>query len=237
MRRPLRNIEIFSMSVLDMFASALGAFIIIAVILFPYYNNQKRFEKTTEDLKKTAKKLQEVNLEIRRFEERSALQQQELQEAKQAQTALAQCKQSEATCRTENKSFLVVGIEWEAPCDVDLHVTDPLGNEFKFDVNNRNGTDFHNSPAALSLDMNSGPGIEIWQNPDAPPGDYRIGYQLFRIDFSAAVVVKGWVIDRSAGRRELPDKALDSSHKKETVAVATVRVNSDGSSTIIPARN
>lgn len=37
MRRPNRNIEIFSISVLDLFASALGAFVMIAVILFPYY--------------------------------------------------------------------------------------------------------------------------------------------------------------------------------------------------------
>jgi len=37
MRRPSRQLNIFSISSLDLFASAMGAFIILAVILFPYY--------------------------------------------------------------------------------------------------------------------------------------------------------------------------------------------------------
>jgi len=37
MRSPSRQINIFSVSALDLFASAMGAFVIIAVILFPYY--------------------------------------------------------------------------------------------------------------------------------------------------------------------------------------------------------
>lgn len=39
MRRTSREINIFSMSALDLFASAMGAFILIAIILFPYYPN------------------------------------------------------------------------------------------------------------------------------------------------------------------------------------------------------
>ena len=37
MRRPSREINIFSISALDLFASAMGSFILIAVMLFPYY--------------------------------------------------------------------------------------------------------------------------------------------------------------------------------------------------------
>jgi multidrug efflux pump subunit AcrA (membrane-fusion protein) len=42
MMRPRRELNIFSISALDLFASAMGAFILIAVILFPYYlkNNE-----------------------------------------------------------------------------------------------------------------------------------------------------------------------------------------------------
>ena len=39
MRTRSREINIFSMSALDLFASALGAFILIAVVLFPYFPN------------------------------------------------------------------------------------------------------------------------------------------------------------------------------------------------------
>ena len=39
MKRRNREINIFSMSALDLFASALGAFILIAIIIFPYFPN------------------------------------------------------------------------------------------------------------------------------------------------------------------------------------------------------
>lgn len=40
MRRPNREINIFSMSALDLFASALGAFVLLTIILLPYYLNE-----------------------------------------------------------------------------------------------------------------------------------------------------------------------------------------------------
>ena len=39
MKRRNRQISIFSMSALDLFASALGAFILIAIVMFPYFSN------------------------------------------------------------------------------------------------------------------------------------------------------------------------------------------------------
>jgi len=40
MRRPPREVSVFSMSALDIFASAMGTFILIAVVLFPFYLRQ-----------------------------------------------------------------------------------------------------------------------------------------------------------------------------------------------------
>jgi len=37
MRANRRNISVFSISALDLFAAALGAFILIVLVLFPYY--------------------------------------------------------------------------------------------------------------------------------------------------------------------------------------------------------
>ena len=42
MRRRSREISIFSMSALDLFASALGAFILLAVVVFPFFPNTAR---------------------------------------------------------------------------------------------------------------------------------------------------------------------------------------------------
>ena len=46
-RRPDRSIEIFSLSAIDLFAAAMGAFALLAVILLPYY--QKEIREITPD--------------------------------------------------------------------------------------------------------------------------------------------------------------------------------------------
>ena len=55
MRRKRNAIEVFSLSAIDLFASALGTFIIIAAILIPYYPNMKEGGKTVERLTQTIK--------------------------------------------------------------------------------------------------------------------------------------------------------------------------------------
>ena len=47
-RRASREIEVFSMSAIDLFAAAMGAFALLAIILLPYYQNELR-EKTPEN--------------------------------------------------------------------------------------------------------------------------------------------------------------------------------------------
>jgi len=51
MRRPNRETTIFTTSAIDLFASALGAFILLVMILFPYYRNEgsdNAFSRTQE---------------------------------------------------------------------------------------------------------------------------------------------------------------------------------------------
>ena len=49
MKRKNRDINIFSMSALDLFASALGAFILLAVVVFPYFPNIGMVERAELD--------------------------------------------------------------------------------------------------------------------------------------------------------------------------------------------
>ena len=56
MKRRNREVSIFSMSALDLFASALGAFILIAIVMFPYFPNtgtadQRDLDQALERLK------------------------------------------------------------------------------------------------------------------------------------------------------------------------------------------
>ncbi len=46
--RPERSIEIFSLSAIDLFAAAMGAFALLAIILLPYYQNEIK-ERTPEN--------------------------------------------------------------------------------------------------------------------------------------------------------------------------------------------
>jgi len=46
-RRSARNIEVFSMSAIDLFAAAMGAFALLAIILLPYY--QKEIQENTPE--------------------------------------------------------------------------------------------------------------------------------------------------------------------------------------------
>jgi hypothetical protein len=233
-RRAPRNIEIFSMSVLDMFASALGAFILIAIILFPFYNQHKQLEKTNADIEKTSRELRRATDEMRRHEEASERQKEELRHVARTQGQLQQCRRQETACKLSlGTTFLVIAIEWDERCDIDLYVNDPFGNEFSYKKKNEGGNQFSNSTARLSLDMTDGPGIEVWQNPKANAGTYKLLYDVYSCRGAETVQIRGWVIDRSGGKRNLPVRALRPTDRN--VAIASLRVRSDGSTTIEPS--
>jgi PHP family Zn ribbon phosphoesterase len=50
-KRKSRDIEVFSLSALDVFASAMGAFVVLSVMMFPYYYKGKEFEEQIRSLK------------------------------------------------------------------------------------------------------------------------------------------------------------------------------------------
>lgn len=72
MRRPDRSLNFFSLSALDLFASAMGTFVLIAIILFPYYQKNSKIlaqiNQTTEQLKKTRADNQKLSRDNRRLE-------------------------------------------------------------------------------------------------------------------------------------------------------------------------
>ena len=70
MKKSNREINIFSMSTLDLFASAMGAFILITLVLFPYVLNTGKSEEREAQVKaQLEKQLAEVKAQ---FEEREA---------------------------------------------------------------------------------------------------------------------------------------------------------------------
>ncbi len=235
MRRPSRNIEIFSMSVLDMFGSALGAFILISVILFPFYNQSEQVGQQKQKLDEVTADLKQTQEQIRRQQETSNGLRKASAQAIQVKTQIEECNKSMSLCRIgQSQPFLVVAIEWKERCDVDLYVKDPRGNQFYYGRANRSGQEFAGTQAQLSVDMQDGPGTEIWVNPRAEPGNYEVSYRLAGSAANAAPrpLVSGYVIDRDGGLRPLPPKTLGAI---TTVTVATLRVAADGSVAIAAA--
>ena len=244
MKTRSKEINIFSMSALDLFASALGAFILIAVVLFPYFPNksadkikaqlaavQAELEKTQSEAQ--ASQAQLSACETQRQQVQAALDAcEEQQRASVSQDALGACEsrnqQLESnleTCQAlAKKKFLLVLMSWGTGDDIDLHVTDPAGREFFYNRRSVPG-----SSAKLEEDNTRGPGNEIWLHPAAEAGTYRVYYNYFSRRISGSVRVRGAVLT-PAGRTALPATTLRREGDKPQVA--TITVDSEGNARI-----
>jgi hypothetical protein len=229
-----REINIFSMSALDLFASALGAFMLLTIAALPFFPNTGDSPELVAELEATMG--QELDAANEALEQMSL----ELEAAndalEQAQIELALC-QSEAqnipeiiltdvqdeleSCQAQlAQTFAMVVINWPTEDDVDLHIIDPSGNEYYYAARNFPGSD-----AALAEDNTNGPGNEIWLSPSATEGDYEVYINMFTKRDSNNAVVTGSIIYRD-GRIFLPDTTLTSSGEK--ILAATFRVDAQG---------
>ena len=87
MKRKSKEINIFSMSALDLFASALGAFILIAIVLFPYFPN---IGSSPEQVATLHAQLAEARQQLQARETELAQAQADLQELLESEKALKQ---------------------------------------------------------------------------------------------------------------------------------------------------
>jgi len=94
LRRPGREIEIFSMSVLDMFASALGAFIMVTIILFPYYNKKQLLDINAREALGLDDRIQDGTDRLRAADEESMIQRAEIAQSGRIEVEKRQCQQS-----------------------------------------------------------------------------------------------------------------------------------------------
>ena len=123
MKKSSREINIFGMSALDLFASALGAFILIAIILFPYFPNtgdspervaevraelaqvQQELQQTEAELQQTQADLRECRSEVEQLLDQLQQSQSSLQtcrsELEQIQEDLQQVQSSLPACRSQ----------------------------------------------------------------------------------------------------------------------------------------
>ena len=189
-----RALNIFSMSALDLFASALGAFILLAVIALPFFANTAQLDDAS-----LLGQITQAREELAQAREELAQAQEELEEAAKA-------------------NFMVVIMSWSTTDDVDLHVIDPAGREFYHGREEYPGL----SEAKFEEDVINGPGNELWLHPKVTPGEYVVEY-VYHTDRGARgpVRVRGTVLHRD-GRIALPEVTLRSASDRRRAAVLRV---------------
>ncbi len=242
MRSRNREIATLSLSMLDVIAGAMAAFLILMVVLLPYYEQSAVDQATlVAELRQavTAAQAAQARAEAaaqqaqRQAEEAIQQAQRQAEEARaQAATAQAEAQRqqsrAEALARQLARTFLVLYVRWDTHDDVDLHLTDPSGAEFFW---NRHKT-IPGRPGELSEDNVIGPGNEVWEIRDAPAGDYRVDVRLYTVrDQRKPVLVKGRVFHRDGS--ELFTEAQLST-QGQRVRIATIRVDDSGGVRLVP---
>lgn len=216
MKKKNRDINIFSMSALDLFASAMGAFLLIAVIALPYYlkvdknliEQVKKLEEDIQSSKAANKQLQEQNQQMKKQNE--ALQ-----------------KANSDLKGQLSKTFCVINMQWKSTKvqDVDLHVVDPSGNEYSFEVKS-----YPNKSAYFVFDSKGvKKGAEVWVEKELQAGDYKIYYTYY--SGTGPVNIKGSIYTKSF-TEDLPTKTMRVPNPKHKELIATIHVDSNQNATL-----
>lgn len=249
MRRRNREINIFNMSALDLFASALGAFILLFAILMPYYlKTSKIVIQENIDLKAQLKECQaqisslqgqvaELQEQVQDLQQQQAAceqQKQRLQaeneqlkqQQSQEQSRLQALEQENAGLKRENAGYKArlsqtfLAVVMKWPtAGVDI---DLYVKDPAGNVFSFQQQTYQGTPAELSVDTKIGPGIEIWELPSASPGEYTVLYDFFKESPAAVPTeVTGTVYFRD-GAKKMQTVQLNGRGDNKQVAIITV---------------
>lgn len=231
MRKRSREINIFSMSAIDLFACTMGAFVLLTLILLPYYLKVDRsYRELAGQLQLDLAALQEeadrtdASLLSCTSDLTDSVAENEAQQ-RQLQSSLQQCE------AIKRRDFLLITMSWDTSDDVDLHVVDPRGRRYFYSEKVHDG-----SRASLELDTVTGPGNEIWLLPDSEPGEYKIYFNLFTKKQSSKPIEVWGKVHSQQRAVDLPSivltEQLAQSHNVAPL-IATVTVGSDGSIDVV----
>jgi len=195
MKRRDRELNIFSMSALDLFASALGAFILITLVLMPYYKKQ-----TPSPEQQQPQSCPEIP----------------------APPVCPVCPTPRPApeCPTPTTvevpvivdKMLLIEMKWANKNDIDLHVITPDG-EFYY-----NRKLIEGKPGQFLIDDTNGgsrssPAKEIWLTFAPTPGNYKICYHYYAGN-DGVTRIQG-KIHKPSGPINLPSVRLNRKGDKE----------------------
>jgi len=169
------------MSTIDLFASAMGAFLLIALIALPYYLKKS---PQCPDCQVCPTPVPEQTCPV-------------CPTIEPAQTCPPQ-----ASPMVMDK-LLMIDMAWHPAPDVDLHLFTPDGH-FYYDNKSIDGR-----PGFLYQDFQQGPAKEIWLATDPTPGEYEVCYHWFAGGHGAPIKVVGNVY-KPSGTLVMPEVRLPS---------------------------
>ena len=247
MKKKNRDINIFSMSALDLFASAMGAFLLIAIMALPYYLKVnpdliKQVKESEARAKQAEEQRSQCETERTRLESQNQTLSKENAQLKESQGRCEEERQrleaqndalehSNSQCQKKlSKTFCVVTIKWKSSSkqDVDLHI---IHGDREYYFNRLT----YDSTAFLAVDsVGVKKGAEVWLHKELKAGKYKIVYVYY--DGTAPVEVTGIVLTNSF-TKDLPVKIMrNPSHIDEVlkdttrkwVSVASIIVDENG---------
>lgn len=154
-RKKKKQLNIFSMSALDLFASALGAFILITLILMPYYENVAK-----NDPKKSPPKCPIIT---------KAPSCPVCPQVKEKKCPIIVPPTADEVIKDK---LLLVTVEWQKPVDVDLYIYVPGGGKYYYGnlriPGNNSRFIYHH------FGLKRTPKIEAWKYYEPKAGNYKV---------------------------------------------------------------
>lgn len=213
--------NVLGVSAIDLFASAMGVFIVLSIILVPFFLNKDRVLGALRDMRA---QIAELTGQLDNANTANARLQGDLDAANAANdnlqgaldTANASNDQLQGQLddvRSElagAKPNVVVAIAWEdnKEDDVDLHIVDPRGNHVYFKQRTGSGG------SELTVDSQDA-GAEVFADPSPDNGEYVICYHYYDATGSGTTV-RGFLFYND--KIGLPDRFLSRDNQKVEVA-------------------
>ena len=196
MKRRNREVNIFSVSLMDILCGALGAFCFMTIVLLPYYSPeaagakelkqkqaamQAELEKlrgalgSTPGGQQALQQLQELERRIQNLQGDLNRKSKELEDAEKKARAL------------QARNPVVVILRWETKANLDLYVrTVDLSGKRSAPAMDPAKFQYHPYPGDAQLGSESGPSVEVMLSRDAPQGWAFDVYYKWRAGDSAS---------------------------------------------------
>ncbi len=251
MKRPNRETQIFNLSMMDVISGAMGAFLIIMVIMSQSYQNDPATTKNVQDLQdqldEALDELQETRtlLDDRNVRQKIENAQQQIRQARQeAEVVKENLNQSQKKIarldaelqdtqqRLNWSKPVMVQLKWSFnPADVDLYIESfalsAKTHKKEMPAFNPYEQQWSFWAGDIAWDEPSSPGPDIWVISKAVPDiDYKIYYKIAYDGQYQYTKARAYLIGNYAGQIDLPELTLTK--EKPWVYVGTLRFDEDG---------